>query len=300
MYNRRQISAVVWFVVLAFALTWSLWGSIYLLKDTVPPVIYVLNIGLGMWGPGLAVILVTKFVLREKIGTTTIGRLGRLRYYLWAWSLPIAGTIAALLLTVLLGVARFDFDLPLMRELMQQSGKRLPSFLTPGTIMLIQTIGALTIAPIINCIFALGEELGWRGFLLPRLIQAGMSQWKALFLSGTIWGIWHAPVIVQGLNYPEHPILGVLLMIVFCTLLGVIFGWLQLAGGSVWAPTLAHGTLNAVGGLPMLILTKCDTALGGTIASVIGWIPMAIFIGWLAWTKRLPVQTQKCEPTTVN
>jgi Type II CAAX prenyl endopeptidase Rce1-like len=70
---------------------------------------------------------------------------------------------------------------------------------------------------------------------------------------------------------PEHPYLGVLLMTIFTTLLGVIFGWLQLASGSVWVPTLAHASLNAVAGMPFLLLTPFDTAVGGMLTSLIGW-----------------------------
>ena len=65
--------------------------------------------------------------------------------------------------------------------------------LSPGMIVMLQTVAALTIAPFFNSLFTLGEELGWRGFLLPRLIRCGMGQWTALVVSGTIWGIWHAP-----------------------------------------------------------------------------------------------------------
>ncbi len=160
-----------------------------------------------------------------------------------------------------------------------------------GVLVLIQTVAALTIAPLINCLFTLGEELGWRGFLLPRLIEAGWGQWWALIVSGAVWGLWHAPVILLGHNYPDHPYLGVLLMTVFCILLGIIFGWLRLASGSVWTATLAHATLNAVAGFPLIVLTPFDSALGGVMTGVIGWIPLVLFIVWLAWSGRLPVRT---------
>src|SRR5436305_814196 len=61
---------------------------------------------------------------------------------------------------------------------------------------------------------AFGEQWGWRGYLLPRLLPLG--QWPALLLSGAIWGLWHAPVILLGYNYPQHPILGVLVMVGTC------------------------------------------------------------------------------------
>jgi hypothetical protein len=119
-----------------------------------------------------------------------------------------------------------------------------------------------------------------------------MSQWQALLLSGAIWGMWHAPAIMLGLNYPTHPYLGILLMTFFCVLLGLVFGWLQLASGSVWVPTLAHASLNAIAGLPILLLTSHDSAVGGTLVSVVGWIPITAFVIWLYWTKRLPVVTE--------
>jgi uncharacterized protein len=160
-------------------------------------------------------------------------------------------------------------------------------------VITIQLVLALTLAPLFNVLFALGEELGWRGFLLPRLLGAGLNQWVALSLSGAVWGLWHSPVILMGGNYPDHPYVGVLLMTGFCVLLGIIFGWLRLASGSVWAPTLAHGSLNAVTSTPLLLLTPVDTALGGTLLGLIGWIPMLAFIGWLAWSGRLPVTLPK-------
>jgi membrane protease YdiL (CAAX protease family) len=151
----------------------------------------------------------------------------------------------------------------------------------------IQVISCFTLAPAFNCIFALGEELGWRRFLLERLLPLG--QWRAIALSGTIWGVWHLPAIVQGLNYPGRPVLGVFMMIVFCLLLGAIFSWLYLQTRSPWTPTLAHASLNATAGLPMFFLKDVNIVVGGTIASVIGWIGLAGFVGWLVLSRRLPV-----------
>ena len=150
----------------------------------------------------------------------------------------------------------------------------------------ITTISSVA-APLINTLLALGEELGWRGLLLPELLPLG--QWGAILLSGVIWGFWHAPVILQGQNYPSQPVLGVFLMVVFTVLAGAFFGWLYLRTRSPWAPALAHGSLNAIAGLPLLFLTGVDITLGGTLASLIGWIPLALFVAWLLWTNRLPV-----------
>ena len=109
--------------------------------------------------------------------------------------------------------------------------------------------------------------------------------------SGCRAGNRHAPAIAQGYNYPDHPILGIFLMTVFCILLGIIFGWLSLNTRSPWVAGIAHGSLNAWAGMPYLFLIPgFDTALGGTVTSLTGFVVLGSFIGWLVLTKRLPVQ----------
>ena len=80
------------------------------------------------------------------------------------------------------------------------------------------------------------------------------------------------------------------MMLVFTLLLGTIFSWLYLNTKSPWTPALAHGSVNAIAGLPVLFLIPgFDMALGGTLASVAGWLGLLIFVGWLVVSKRLPV-----------
>ena len=238
----------------------------------------------AMWMPGIAALITTRLV--EKKGLKSLGLIhfGEGRAYLWAWLLPIALVVVTGLLTAVLKLGVFDPEFTAIKEALAQ---------TPGgqsvaalPIVAMQIAVALTIAPLINTLFALGEELGWRGYLLPHLLPLG--QWRAILLSGAIWGLWHAPAILQGHNYPNHPVLGVFLMIVFCVLAGAILSWLFLRTRSPWAPALAHGSINAVAGLPMIFLTGVDITLGGTLASVTGWIPMVFFVAWLAWSRRLP------------
>ena len=293
METQRNRYAVYWFLGLTFGLTWLLWSPLWLTGITENKLLATLVMAPGMWVPGLCAFWVVRFRLHESIRTTTVDRLGRKRYYLWAWLLPLAGTVASMLLTVAFGVARFDSDFTKLREMAEASGRPLPA--APAIIAVAQAALALTFGPLFNVLFTVGEEIGWRGFLLPRLMRAGLRQWPALVVSGVIWGLWHAPVIALGHNYPDHPYVGVLLMTVFCTLVGIIFGWLQLASGSVWVPALAHGSINAVAGLPIVLLTPHDSVLGGMLTSVIGWLPMVGFIAWLACSGRLPVAEGKEE-----
>jgi membrane protease YdiL (CAAX protease family) len=288
MLNRKPL---IWFLIIAFSLAWFF----FLLPLAFGPVgttsrqlATTVSWSLAMWAPGLGAIIATRWVAGEKLGTLNLRRLGDWRAYVWALLLFPALAVVTGLLTLAFGAGELDTQFTAIKNSLAAvpGGAALPA----GLFVLIQIAAGLTIGPLINTIFALGEELGWRGFLLPRLLPIG--QWRAIALSGVIWGIWHAPAILQGHNYPSHPVAGVFMMVVLCVLLGAILSWLYLRTRSPWAPALAHGSMNAIAGVPLLFLTGVDISIGGTLASVIGWIPLGLFVAWLAWTKRLPVKDE--------
>ena len=98
--------------------------------------------------------------------------------------------------------AHFDLSLSYAAQLLALSGKtaELPQLSLPAVI----GIGLIFIlaAPlvIVNHVAAFGEEIGWRGFLLPLLIDE-LGVQKAVLLDGVLWGIAHAPLVCFGLNY---------------------------------------------------------------------------------------------------
>lgn len=105
----------------------------------------------------------------------------------------------------------------------------------------------ILLAPLINILLYIGEEAGWRAFLYPNLVKVHGK--FGLFYGGIIWGIWHAPMIyLYDLNYGKHHHLGLLFMIVFCVLLGIIMQYIYTKSGSVFSVALAHGMLNVAGG----------------------------------------------------
>jgi uncharacterized protein len=288
-----QRKPLIWFLIIAFAISWPLFLASLLLRNLDPATRLIATQGLwalAMWGPGIAALITTLIIAKLPFKSLRLNTLGLKRYYLWAWLLPPVLVILSGLLTILIRTGQLDTEFTFMQQQMELTGTQLP--VSTGILVLIQIGQALLLGPLINVIFAMGEELGWRGFLLPRLLPLG--QWKALIISGAIWGVWHAPAIAQGHNYPDHPFLGILLMTVFCVLLGIIIGWMYLNTRSPWVAALAHGSINAWAGLPYLFLKPgFDTALGGTLTSIPGWLVMGLFIGWLVLTKRLPVQVQE-------
>jgi membrane protease YdiL (CAAX protease family) len=285
-------NALTWYLILAFALAWILFilpvpfGAP---NSSLRQSISLVSWSLAMWAPGLAAILVTRYVKKEKIESLNLRQLGDRKAYLWAWLLPALLVVIAGLLTWLLGAGTLDLSFSAIREAMAQAPGA--DLVPPTVVVVIQILFSLTLAPLINTFLALGEELGWRGFLLPELLPLG--QWRAILLSGVIWGFWHAPTILQGHNYPNNPVLGVLLMVVFSVLVGAFFSWIYLRTRSPWAPARAHGSLNATAGLPLLFLTGVNMTIGGTLASLIGWIPLALLVGWLIWSRRLPVDLEE-------
>jgi membrane protease YdiL (CAAX protease family) len=280
--------SLAWFLVISFTLAWIMF--LLPLASGAPgtatrQTVTLVSWTAAMWAPGIAALIVTRYVLKRPVRTLGLGRLGEKRAYLWAWLLPIGLAIATGILSYIFSPDKLDLSFPAFRQAMAAApgGASLP----PGLIVAAQIAISFTLGPLLNTLFALGEELGWRGFLLPSLLPLG--QWRAILVSGLIWGAWHAPAILQGHNYPSQPVLGVVMMMVFTILLGAILAWLYLRTGSPWAPALGHGTINAVAGLPVLFLTGINITYTGTLASPVGWIPLLLFVGWLAWTRRLPV-----------
>ena len=124
---------------------------------------------------------------------------------------------------------------------------------TPWLPLLMMVVQSLVAALTINMLAALGEELGWRGYLHEQLITLGF--WKCSLYTGIIWGLWHAPLILQGHNYPTFPRLGVLFMVVWCILLSPLFTFIREKSGSVIAASIAHGSLNASLGLSLVYIS---------------------------------------------
>lgn len=298
MLERKSIS---FFLVMSFLFSWVLFLAPLTLGDDVDATAKQLATqglwAVAMWGPGLAAIFVTLFIAKKPFSSLRLNTLGPKRFYLWAWFLPAALTILGGAFTLLFGIAKLDLNFTMIRNALSAApgGADVP----PMVIVLSQMLLALTLGPLINVLFTMGEELGWRGFLLPHLLPLG--QWKAVILSGVIWGVWHAPAIAQGHNYPGYPILGIFMMIIFCVLLGIIISWLYINTKSPWVAALAHGAVNAIAGLPVLFFAPdFNVALGGTLAAPTAWIGMALFIAWLVWTKRFPVKEDVEAPETIQ
>jgi|GEM_PF-2023753 len=295
--NRR---ALKWFVALAFGGSWGLWSLLWIYDVSMPSPDHMTTAEFlrfarfaapGTLFPGISALVVTRLVLHESWRSTTLGTLGKKRFYLWSWLLFPGLVLTTILLSVFLGSAHFDPNLTYVRAQLPPGASNVPAAEVWRTYL--RTLAFhLTLVPLTNVILpGLGEELGWRGFLQPRLKKAGFGLWTAMIITGAIWGRWHAPVMIRG-QYPGHPYLGALLTIPYCVFLAIIFGWLRVASGSVWVVAVAHASLDVSSSDGVAMLAPgFDFALAGGLESLIGWLPLLGFIGWLVWSRRLPFPT---------
>jgi len=251
----RTHSAPVWplfqFFLLAFALMWVCFFTVALVPIPTGAVLGQFLVLLGAFAPSLAALLVTA----RSEGGGGVSTLLRgvtkwrvaARWYLFAVSYAvIVKLIVAILHRVAVGVwPHFDAE---------------PHYIVPFAILF-------------STPFQAGEEIGWRGYALPHLVERfGLS--RASVVLGVIWGCWHLPqfFIRETDTYQQSFwvfVLGV-------TALSVVFAWLwQRTGGSLLLTMLLHAAWNnskdivpsgAVGG----------TKIFGFHASFVSWVTLTV------------------------
>jgi membrane protease YdiL (CAAX protease family) len=102
---------------------------------------------------------------------------------------------------------------------------------------------SLAVYAILNLVLVSGEEIGWRGYMLTRLIDAGVP--TPLLASGLLWGLWHVPLVLwAGYADGPSPALSAVLLLVATTAFGHVLARLRLETGSVWPAVVAHATWN--------------------------------------------------------
>jgi len=239
MTSSIQRQRVVFYVIAVLAAAW-LWMLSFRIGFHPPEWVAILVL---MWLPGLVSII---FRLAFKEGFSDVGwRIGNGRYWLWAYLCPLVLAALSFCLADLFHKAVLAADLS--RQSMVYAGFLKVPWLFPNSStfsLLCQRFLSVAVIGIASgFIFAFGEELGWRGYLLPRLIQSG---WPfPIVLSGLVWGIWHGPLFVLT-GYAHGAVTLSLLMFAILTILfGVFISWLRLASGSVFVAVTAHTSFNA-------------------------------------------------------
>lgn len=269
---------VLLYCVFAFGISWLSALFFYLSgREYGSTLSQIVVATLYMPGPAFATLIVQKGFYKEKL--SDYGLTLKNISVKWVLLIPVLflSLIALTYLTIQLGSlleSRFgqlifsgDFIADKLRELAAQSGRESISLpdLGPATFVLAILAAGIIAGFTIHLPFMLGEELGWRGLMTEE--TKGLGFWKSNLLIGTTWGLWHAPIILMGHNYPNYPYLGIFMMVLFCISLSFIFAYIRYKSRTVFGPCVIHGMINATGALFLF------TVAGGheLFSSIAGW-----------------------------
>jgi len=224
------------YVVLTCVLSWSfLWAVHAGLR--IPAWAFAATL---MWIPAI-VSVALRLVLRQGFADAGF-RSGPVRYWAWAYLGPLGLGILVYLVAMLFQQAHITPYLKQQSMFGPAPIRLLWWNAEAGTFgLLAQTISRLCHAGDCRGIcYALGEEIGWRGYLLPKLIQGRVR--FPILISGVVWAVWHIPFVL--LTFQHRPVVNAVNYALACLTFGVFISWLRLASGSVLVAAMAHSAYN--------------------------------------------------------
>ena len=192
----------------------------------------------SMWSPALAT-LATKTMFGESIRELP-WRWGSSRYAWLGYLIPIAYALPVYLVVWLSGLGAFA-DLDFIKKTSSQFGW---SNFPPGLALALFILLTATLGMVGKTSRALGEEIGWRGFLVPELAKVVGFPGVGL-ISGLMWAVYHYPVLIFADYNAGTPVwygLGCFTLMVIAD--SFILAWLTLRSGSLWPAAILHGSHN--------------------------------------------------------
>lgn len=277
----RQVAV---FLAIAFSISWMIFGALHLAGGfSGAGAFATLYLFGGMFGPAIAALACTFLFDRRRIMHVTglaVPRPIRLLQWLpYAWLVPSLLAILAAAIVAALQGGPADASARLAQAV-EATGQSLP--MPAETLLFLQLAVGLPVGFIINTLaLTLSEELGWRGWLQPKLAPLGF--WQLSLLIGVIWGLWHAPIILMGFNYPGLGWGGVAAMVVFCVLLTPYLSLLRERMTGSWGPGAFHGAINAITGATLIFVPEPVWPMNGLLGIpgfavlLAGWPLIALY-----------------------
>ena len=286
--KNQAVKRIVVYVAITFVLTWAYWllVSYPLAQGTSEGIassqMLQLSIAPAMLFPALGVVL-TRLLTREgfkNVHIVPVAFKKTWKYWLIGWFGPALLIMVGAALYFLINPWDFSVDQGILAKQLEAAGG---SAVSPDMLQMIivaQLLVGTFLAPLLNIFTAFGEEWGWRGYLLPHMLQR-FKVLPTLLICGVIWGLWHAPVTILGHNYGlgywGYPITGILAMCVFCTVIGTFLSYLTLRSGSCIPAALAHGGFNGMVSAGMLFsVTGGSPFIGPMATGILVGIPFIV------------------------
>jgi len=263
--NPKRVVAA--YLILVFALSSLFWYLIAVKPQfALDTGILKYSLVLLMWCPAVAAIA-TRLAFQRNIRGFGF-RIGRIRWWFLAMVIPIV------LGLVMYGTAWVTGTAPLLPD-------------KAAAMLAMPMLEALLIGLGYSVISATGEEIGWRGLLVPELGRFTTFTWIVI-VSTFVWFCWHVPVMITG-GYGGPGGLTYSLGMFFLSMIGgsTLFAWIRLRSGSIWPAALLHGFDNYFGQKFYPAITA-TTEAGGAMLGEFGWylVLISIVIGLLFWYLR--------------
>lgn len=220
-----------------------------------------------MFSPAFAALL-TQFIYNKNL--RGFGwKWGKTRYQILAYVVPMIYVLISYSLILLLGLGKLNTEIA-------------------SKVTIVDILQSATLNVLVNCVIVVGEEIGWRGFLLPKLARI-MSFTKASIIVGVIWILGHVPLIIFVKDFYPYstPVwYGLICFSVAAMGVNIAMNWLRLKSGSVWTAVIFHAVHNQfVQDLDPLII---DTGFTRYFTSEFGVMLAlaAAIVGWVFWRRR--------------
>lgn len=207
----------------AYLFSWTYWLTGLLGKNPAHPFNRLAGYGpsIGMFGPMFAAVIMRRFISKEGFkGSVGVNR--PLKFYAVAYFLPFLFVMALIVFNQIAGIGHFEWthSTPLLTSIL----------ITAGLVFLLLPV-------------SFGEEYGWRGYLLPRLLPLG--EIKGTIILGIIWAFWHLPVLSMA---QESLWLGIPMFLAEAILIAFPFTWLYRGSGAgILVLSLFHSSFDVWG-----------------------------------------------------
>lgn len=292
------------FIALAYSLAWLAYLPVLIGGEGIESPMYGVSAQILMITPSVATLTVLLLVNRPTSIPRATGmwpvqpvrRVGG--YCLLALALfPLMGLLATLAATAL-GVIRLDLSdfsglRVVLADLSSAAAGRMPAAGFPAQEFLLALAMVLLTSFLPSLVLMFGEEWGWRGYLLTRLLPIGV--WPALLITGAVWGLWHSPQLLILATTGGMGPGGIAVFLAFCVISGVVIGWLRLASGSVWPAVVAHGANNTLAIIAFLTLSDAESPThpflySGGAGGIVGIVLLLVLVALLAVGRQFRVR----------
>ena len=264
------ISSVFYFLIIKSGHMGGGWGA------------YVAGL---MWSPGFAALLTCK-LLRRDLGSIAWGW-GKTRYVVIGYLIPLGYSIVIYTFVWLAGTGGF-YSKSFVDQITNSFGLGpIPAWAS----ITLYFIFTATFTVIRDFATVIGEEIGWRGFLVPELAKKHSFPATAM-ITGLIWAIWHYPVILFADYHGASPAwFYVPLLTVMLPLLSFVWTWLRLKSKSIWPGVFLHASHNTFIQQffdPLTIYRRKTGYVAGEFGAALLVISIAMAIYF--WTRRAEVE----------